>query len=151
MERLTERHKYNRKDYISVDSKKYGISCSNFCTNCGKADCDDIRKALFKLSEYEDLEEQGKLLKLPCAVGDTVYQHTIVGVDKNKRIPIYKIFEATVFKFSLSSCGLCFWTETIDEGKHKNEVPLSAFNKTVFLTKSAAEAALQKLKEMEVG
>lgn len=26
-----------------------------------------------KLAEYEDLEEQGKLLKLPCAVGDTVY------------------------------------------------------------------------------
>lgn len=26
-----------------------------------------------KLGAYEDLEEQGKLLKLPCAVGDTVY------------------------------------------------------------------------------
>lgn len=26
-----------------------------------------------KLDEYEVLEEQGKLLKLPCAVGDTVY------------------------------------------------------------------------------
>lgn len=26
-----------------------------------------------KLAEYEDLEEQGKLLKLPVAVGDTVY------------------------------------------------------------------------------
>lgn len=30
-------------------------------------------KVLQKLAEYEDLEEQGKLLKLPCAVGDTVY------------------------------------------------------------------------------
>lgn len=29
--------------------------------------------AIRKLAEYEDLEEQGKLLKLPCAVGDTVY------------------------------------------------------------------------------
>lgn len=26
-----------------------------------------------QLKKYEDLEEQGKLLKLPCAVGDTVY------------------------------------------------------------------------------
>lgn len=26
-----------------------------------------------KLEEYEDLEEQGKLLRLPCALGDTVY------------------------------------------------------------------------------
>ena len=29
-----------------------------------------IREVLNKLAEYEDLEEQGKLLELPCAVGD---------------------------------------------------------------------------------
>ena len=33
----------------------------------------DYISAAHKLAEYEDLEEQGKLLKLPCAVGDTVY------------------------------------------------------------------------------
>ena len=27
-----------------------------------------------KLAEYEDLEEQGLLLKLPCKVGDTIYR-----------------------------------------------------------------------------
>ena len=27
-----------------------------------------------KLAEYEDLEEQGKLLKLPCAVRDRIYR-----------------------------------------------------------------------------
>ena len=32
-----------------------------------------IREVLDKLAEYEDLEEQGKLLKLPCVVGDTLY------------------------------------------------------------------------------
>lgn len=34
-----------------------------------------------KLEEYENLETQGKLLKLPCAVGDTVYaiEHFQVG------------------------------------------------------------------------
>lgn len=37
------------------------------CSNC------PIQKAFEKLAEYEDLEEQGKLLKLPCVVGDTVY------------------------------------------------------------------------------
>ena len=30
-------------------------------------------KVLQKLADYEDLEEQGLLLKLPCKVGDTVY------------------------------------------------------------------------------
>lgn len=34
---------------------------------------DEPYKALRKLMEYEDLEEQGKLLKLPCAIGDQVF------------------------------------------------------------------------------
>lgn len=37
------------------------------CNNC------PIQKAFEKLAEYEDLEEQGKLLQLPVAAGDTVY------------------------------------------------------------------------------
>lgn len=37
------------------------------CNNC------PIQKAFEKLAEYEDFEEQGKLLKLPCEVGDAVY------------------------------------------------------------------------------
>lgn len=32
-----------------------------------------MNTAIKKLSDLEDLEEQGKLLKLPCVVGDTVY------------------------------------------------------------------------------
>jgi len=32
-----------------------------------------IREILNRLAEYEDLEEQGLLLKLPIAIGDTVY------------------------------------------------------------------------------
>lgn len=40
----------------------------------GRIDPNEIlAKAFKKLKEYEDLEEQGKLPKLPCAVGDTVY------------------------------------------------------------------------------
>lgn len=97
-----------------------------------------------KFVEWKNAEEQGKLLKLPCAVGDTVYQHMLVGIDKIKRKPIYEIFEAVVFKFSLSSCGLCFWTEVTDRRKRQNEIPLSTFNKTVFLTREEAEAALNE-------
>lgn len=32
-----------------------------------------LKEVSDKLEKYEDLEEQGKLLKLPCAVGDTIY------------------------------------------------------------------------------
>lgn len=36
--------------------------------NVYTADC------IEKLGHYEDLEEHGRLIKLPCAVGDTVYE-----------------------------------------------------------------------------
>lgn len=32
------------------------------------------QKCMERLAEYEDLEEQKRLIKLPCAVGDTVYR-----------------------------------------------------------------------------
>jgi hypothetical protein len=43
------------------------------------SDTDETRRwgrkesAYRRLAEYEDLEEQGRLVKLPCKVGDTVY------------------------------------------------------------------------------
>ena len=33
----------------------------------------DIRAILKKLADYEDTEEQGLLLRLPCKVGDTLW------------------------------------------------------------------------------
>lgn len=68
MERLTTRYKYNGENHISVNREKNGIICSNYCTNCRKADCDDIRAALFKLAEYEDFEEifREKMTETAC-------------------------------------------------------------------------------------
>lgn len=38
---------------------------------------ESVYKALEKLAHYEDLEEQGRLIELPCAVGDTVWTYWI--------------------------------------------------------------------------
>lgn len=38
--------------------------------------CDNAEywlQVYFKLKDYEDLEEHGKLIELPCKIGDTVY------------------------------------------------------------------------------
>ena len=40
----------------------------------GNSSVADIGDILEKLAEYEDLEEQGLLLRLPCKVGDTIYE-----------------------------------------------------------------------------
>ena len=57
-------------------------------------------QAYFKLKEYEDLEEQGLLLKLPCKVGDTAFVDSKTIPTKNmefeevKEVPLF--FEAKV-------------------------------------------------------
>lgn len=73
-----------------------------------------------RLAEYEDLEGQGKLLRLPFAVGDTAY--TINTLPSGKAV-IGEI-EADAF-----FCALCML-----DGR---------FGKTVFLTREEAEAALK--------
>ena len=87
---------------------------------------------LQKLADYEDLEEQGRLVILPCKVGDTLY----------RLVPnLYrKYVEIKIAQFVINKNGIYFIT---DKG-----VSWSAdkIGKTVFLTKSEAE---QKLKEME--
>ena len=39
-------------------------------------------KLLTKLGEYEDLEEQGRLIKLPCKVGNNNFIKTVAAVIK---------------------------------------------------------------------
>lgn len=78
--------------------------------------------AIKELSDLEDLEEQGKLLKLPCAVGDTVY--TLNPLINGKTI----IGETTADAF-VCALGML-------EGR---------FGKTIFLTLAEAEAALKEL------
>jgi hypothetical protein len=47
------------------------------CIHCNALDCFADCKELFalynKLAHYEDLEEQGRLIELPCKVGDKLY------------------------------------------------------------------------------
>lgn len=40
---------------------------------CGENSYDYKNLLIERLGKYEDLEEQGRLVKLPCKVGDTVY------------------------------------------------------------------------------
>lgn len=75
-----------------------------------------------KLAYYEDLEEQGRLIKLPCKVGDTVY-HVVQG----------RIVE-------VSNVDLFFLLLSVVENR---------FNNSVFLTKSEAEAKLKELRGEE--
>lgn len=87
-----------------------------------------------KLKYYEDLEEKGKLQRLPCAVGDTVYVKMQFGG--------YAEAEVRDFTYFLT-CGFCI-VVTSDKF-NKQSIPFYEFGKTVFLTKEEAEATLKEL------
>ena len=86
-----------------------------------------------KLADYEDAEEQGLLLRLPCPIGTTVYKTTWWDDVQEKVKVDGKTFYRTVHKHKVSKSTFSL-------------LDIYDFGKTVFLTQAEAE---QKLKEME--
>lgn len=87
-----------------------------------------------KCDEYAGAEEQGKLLKLPCAVGDFVYKIKYGEIESHKVVKIELVESGIYFKSGLAQGEWPFCT-------------LDNFGKNVFLTREEAEAALKELEE----
>lgn len=136
---------------------------------CGENSYDYKNLLIERLGKYEDLEEQGRLIKLPCKVGDTVYaDSTMLPIedmecyeDIENKIPSYFPGRVVSFRFAkrnwMKIAVKAKWLhEWIDDetGPDSNyieceknfAIPLSGIGKTVFLTKSEAEAKLKELK-----
>ena len=84
-----------------------------------------------KLKEYEDMEEQDRLLKLPCKVGEIVYY-----INPNKNT----INELVVYSFDIRPLQH-FACDYMGARLNFNQ-----FGKTVFLSKEETEAVINKLK-----
>lgn len=154
MERLTE--------------KDWKDKCAGYPWNVHPVkDIDDL-PYYKKLATYEDADEQGLLLRLPCKVGDVVYvDGTMLPMedmecyeDTDSEIPKYFPARVVSFRFAkrnwmkivVKEKWLHEWIDNetgpesayIDSEKNFT-ILLSGIGKTVFLTESEAEA---KLKEM---
>ena len=86
--------------------------------------------AYYKLQHYEDLEEQGRLIKLPCKIGDTVWIPNFITYWPSR----FKVNDITI-KIDIENTQVGFDVDIVDIGK------------TVFLTKEEAEAALKEVDE----
>ena len=56
-----------------IDPSGYGDHGSRFRYRKTNGPWNGLADCINKLGEYEDAEEAGRLIKLPCKVGDTVY------------------------------------------------------------------------------
>ena len=119
MERLTERAEVDQCQGIWVKEGYVNEGSRTWFNGY-----DEGYSAISKCAEYEDLQEQGKLLILPIAVGDTVY--TLNPLPSKKTV----IAETTADAFF---CALCALEER--------------FGKTVFTNYEEAESALKAMSE----
>lgn len=98
----------------------------------------DEQDALQKLAAYEDAEEQGRLVILPCKVGDTVYAPTRNFISE---------FRVSQFDFGGYEKPYLWvnWylTKGITGNFRIDGISASEIGKTVFLTREEAEAALK--------
>jgi hypothetical protein len=153
MERLT----YRTELGVSIDKNEDCPTCS-ICWNCDipPRKCKYISDVLKKLADYEDLEKQGRLIKLPCKVGDTVYVVTSpfnvfddIEYDENMKDEVYESYvSSTTFYKSGEQYRIYAKATNHFIGAYFRECD---FGKTVFLTKSAAEEKLKELRGGENG
>lgn len=148
MERLTERKRNFNGTAISkksmIDREGYPVVS------------DYASKVLTKLADYEDTEEQGLLIRLPCKVGDTVYVVTSpfnvfddIEYDENMKDEVYEAYVSSV-SFYESGEQYRIYSKVTNHfiGAYFRECD---FGKTVFFTKEEAEAKLAEMEESHDG
>lgn len=95
-----------------------------------------------RLLDYEDLKEQGRLIILPCKVGDEIFLD-FAGFGKDIDKFTVKDFHLDCFEDGKT---ILFCDYESNDKTLSGQIDVMEFGKTVFLTKAEAE---QKLKEME--
>ena len=129
MERLTER------DPSWIDDELWERAC--------EPDCEEIDAVYRKLKEYEDLEEQGRLVKLSCKLGDVVYR---INIGAMKPVIPLRVVE---YRFKI--VGNCIREKICCSDDFLCKQPSIIYyaediGNKVFLTKSEAEARLKELR-----
>lgn len=135
MERLTEKFKDRRNILRKGISDIFYIGFGRFFEG----------EAIDRLAEYEDLEGRNRLLKLPCAVGDTVYRvhkGTKLSPDRTYECRVvgvkqeYNTFSVKLYA-NINEETYSIW---IDDWFDRCQIGYE-----FFLTREEAEAALKEL------
>lgn len=117
MNRLTRRNPDGAANFADVDFE-------SVCAELTPANCEKVRAIVNKLAEYEDAEEQGRLVIMPFKREDNVWM-----VSTNEPMTV-KSATVTVCAFDRN-------------GRH--EFPLTDWGRFIFPTKEAADEAFEKM------
>lgn len=133
-----------------LTNREYGEnSCAvytSYCDACHNSDCHCglVEDMIEKLADYEGLEEHGRLIILPCKVGDTVYVNGVLGCGEVERYRVIRVD----YHSTLGTGRNEFYIEALLCADPDSSITFydKQFGKTVFLTKAEAEAKLKELR-----
>ena len=104
----------------------------------------DIRSVLKNLADYENLEEHVLLVKLPCKVGDIIWDNDF-GYPQSYEINAYSYGYCDSYVESYVEEEVVFYFENSNRSI-TGSFPMSEIGKTVFLTREEAEKKLEEIK-----
>lgn len=127
---------------LTMTSNKGGVAFTfDLDITCKPSEAQKILKLAEKLKNYEEAEEQGLLLRLPCKVGDTVYliNHSIC---EKRKTPLKCVVDEFTFDKDNKCCAVLNGAMNFYAMRRFKAVEVNKFGLTVFLTQSEAEQAL---------
>ena len=138
MERLTKRI----EDENTLLTEVGDTACKCFCDNYTLSGCWEcpVGKAIEKLADYEEAEEQGLLVRLPCKVGTEVF---VISPREGHYI------KCQIKQIEISSTvfgKIHYFVQPVAQRGCSFRYFDNEFGKTVFLNREDAE---RKLKELE--
>lgn len=131
----------NNKERLTTTGSKGGVAFTfDLDITCAPLEAKKILRLAERLKEYEDLEEQGLLLRLPCKVGDVLY------VIYNKQVVRAKCTGYTIQKDTLNKIDDSYvWIDSQESKRDYWKIYFKDFEKQCFLTQSEAEGKLREL------
>lgn len=114
---------------------------------CGENSYDYKNFLIEKLGTYEDLEEQGMLIKLPCKIGDTVWDNDF-GYPCSYTITAFSFGECESYVEHLDAKEIVFYFSN-SFGDITGSFLVSAIGESVFFSREEAEAKLKELRDGE--
>lgn len=132
---------YKGADFESIDSVDNDIKTN--CIKCAEEHM-QLVKWLEELKSYKDLEEQGLLVRLPCKVGDMVWDNDF-GYPESYEIKAFSYGYCDSYVEPDIEDQIIFYYENYS-GSITGAFPMSEIGKTVFLTREEAEKKLEEMK-----
>lgn len=135
---IARANRVEAENYIPTTGPYYNANLE--CAN----QYEQISMWLKELKSYKDLEEQGLLVRLPCKVGDMVWDN-VFGHPVSYEINAFSYGYCDSYVEPNIEDEIIFYYENYN-GSITGAFPMSEIGKTVFLTREEAENKFEELR-----